>query len=107
MDFDTVSLINNAMKAVEEYEETPRLIEGEIVHIDTESILKMSRGKTKEYIDFITENQFTDFTVMREERFAGKPIVSLVEDPHRPRYLFFEKDLISMRELREAVETLD
>lgn len=107
MDFDTVSLIDLAMQAVDKYEKTPRLIEGETVLLDTKSIFKRKKGKSEKYLDFVRENADKEFTVMREEKYKGKPIVSLVEDPNRPRFLFFEGDLISPRELREAVETLD
>lgn len=107
IDFDTVSLIDERLKAAVGYYDPIVFNDGDEVRINTAKILKRRRPTNEEYVKFITENDLEIFTVVKEDKYEGKPVVSLKEDPHRPRFLFFEDDLISITAQKEAVAIWD
>ena len=69
---------------------------GDVVFIDTEKIISKPNFKDLQpaYQDFIRSATDKVFTVVKEERYAGKPIVSLLEDTSDPKWLFWEGELI-------------
>lgn len=92
VDFHTMNLINDAM----EHEARTLLVPGDKVQINVDQIMAKPDFKNMlpTYQDFVKGSIGKTYTVIKEERFVGRPIVSLDEDPAEVKWLFWEGDLI-------------
>lgn len=84
-------------KIVEEKEENKgSFLGGEKCMLNTEKIRQHPKfnENNPEYIKFIEESEGKIFTILKEEKYKNSPIVSLEEDVKRPRWLFYEGDVI-------------
>ena len=102
VDFQTMSLIDEAI----EHKANTQLNAGDKVYIDAEAIMSKPHFENMQpaYKEFIENSVNRVFTVEKEEKYIGKPIVSLVEDPSEVKWLFFEGDLIKYKETDEDVQ---
>ena len=96
VDYASMNLIADA---IEHHTETA-LKEGDVVEIDAEGIMGKPSFATlqPEYQEFIKTSVGQKFTVVKEEKYIGKPLVSLAEDPREVKWLFWEGDLIKCKE---------
>ena len=99
VDYASMNLIADAI----EHRAETALQEGDIVEIDAEGIMGKPNFTTlqPEYQDFIKASVGRKFTVIKEEKYIGKPIVSLAEDPKEVKWLFWEGELIKYSELSD------
>lgn len=100
LDYDSVCLIEEVVNAAEEVTDKTDFVGGEKVIIKTEEIMARPEWERQnpKYRNFVSSAAGKIFTVTREEKYNGKPVVSLLEDDHDPRWLFWEKDLKLMEE---------
>ena len=87
-------------KIQRELEVSSEMTDGTKVKLDVERMKASPRweNQNEKYVEFVENNVNTVFTVQKEEKFGGKPIVSLAEDEHEPKWLFYEGDLIKVEE---------
>ena len=95
LDYDSVCLIEEVVNAAEEVTDKTDFVGGERVVVKTEEIMARPEWERQnpKYRDFVSNSAGKVYTVVREEKYDGKPVVSLLEDDHDPRWLFWEKDL--------------
>lgn len=96
VDYASMNLIADAI----EHKADTALKEGDQVVIDTEAIMSKPHFKNMqpEYQQFVQDSIGKKFTVTKEEKYDGKPIVSLAEDPREVKWLFWEGELIKCQE---------
>lgn len=96
VDYSTMNLIADAV----EHQSETELHNGDRVTIDTDTIMSKKHFPNMQpaYQEFVRNSVGQVFTVVKEERFEGKPIVSLLEDTREVRWLFWEGELIRVKE---------
>ena len=95
LDYDSVCLIDEVVSAAEDVTDQTNFNGGEQVTIKTDVIMSRPGWDrlNPKYKNFVSAAADKTFTVVREKRFDGKPVVSLLEDDHDPKWLFWEHDL--------------
>lgn len=93
----------NSMNLIEEIiqkKDDDLLKAGDKVTIDVEAIMtrKNYHELKQDYRDFVESSAGKVFTVVKEEKYAHKPIVSLEEDTSQVKWLFWEGELIKNEE---------
>lgn len=100
VDFASMNLIADVI----EHKGETAFKDGDLVMINAQAIMdNPSFEKMQpEYQEFIKDSVGKIFTVVKEDKYIGKPIVSLAEDPGKVRWLFWEGDLCSIGEDKDV-----
>lgn len=96
LDQDSAALIAEVFEKRKKYMDELALKEGDLVAVDVDKIEGREDYPSfnEKYKEFVHSSRGKRFTVVKEEKFADKPLVSFEEDENDPKLLFWEGDLI-------------